>query len=50
VVDLANGCSYAFPPKLVQDLEGAAPADLADVRVDGVGFKRTHPVKAAWTA
>jgi len=43
VLDLANGCSYAFPPKLVQDLEGAAPDDLADVQVDGVGFNLHWP-------
>jgi len=42
-LDLANGGSYAFPPKRVQDLERAAPDDLADVRVDGVGFNLHWP-------
>lgn len=38
VVDLVNGCTYAFPAQLVQDLQGASPDDLANVEVDGVGF------------
>lgn len=38
VVDLVNGCTYAFPAQLVQDLQGASQHDLADVRVDGLGF------------
>ncbi len=38
VVDLVNGCTYAFPSHLVQDLHGASPKDLADVEVDGLGF------------
>lgn len=37
VVDLVNGCTYAFPAQLVQDLQGASPDDLANVEVDGVG-------------
>jgi hypothetical protein len=32
-----------LPPKLVQDLEGAAPDDLADAKVDGVGFNLQLP-------
>ena len=43
VLDLANGCSYAFPAGLVQDLQGAAENDLADVQVDGVGFNLHWP-------
>jgi hypothetical protein len=38
VIDLLNGCTYAFPSQLVQDLQGASPKDLADVEVDGLGF------------
>jgi hypothetical protein len=43
VVDLVNGCGYAFPARLVQDLQGASAADLADVRVDGLGFNLRFP-------
>jgi hypothetical protein len=43
VVELVNGCSYAFPAALVQDLQGASAADLADVRVDGLGFNLRFP-------
>jgi hypothetical protein len=28
-VDLTNGCAFAFPPRLMQGLEGAADADIA---------------------
>ena len=38
VVDLANGCAYAFPADRVQELHGASAADLAEVAVDGAGF------------
>jgi hypothetical protein len=38
VVDLTNGCTYAFPARLVQDLQGASDDDLARVAVDGMGF------------
>ncbi len=43
VVDLVNGCSYAFPVALVQDLQGASPSDLAGVTVDGLGFNLHFP-------
>jgi hypothetical protein len=43
VVDLVNGCSYAFPAALVQDLQGASPEDLANVEVDGLGFNIHFP-------
>jgi hypothetical protein len=43
VPDLANGCTYAFPPHLVQDLRGASAEDLARVEVDGVGFNVHWP-------
>ena len=38
VIELANGCSYAFPAALVQELQKASADELADVRVDGYGF------------
>lgn len=37
VVDLVNGCTFAFPAQLVQDLQGASHDDLADIEVDGLG-------------
>jgi hypothetical protein len=43
VLDLTNGCTYAFPAQLVQELQGANPADLASVVVDGVGFNLHWP-------
>ncbi len=43
VIDLENGCSYAFPVELSQDLRGADPADLADIEVDGMGFNLHWP-------
>jgi len=43
VIELVNGCSYAFPAKLVQDLQGAADEELAQVEVDGLGFNLHWP-------
>jgi len=43
VVDLVNGCVYAFPAELVQDLQGASHHDLAEVRIDGLGFNLHWP-------
>jgi hypothetical protein len=43
VVDLTNGCAYAFPARLVQDLQGASDQDLAQVEVDGMGFNLHWP-------
>lgn len=43
VIDLVNGCSYAFPAALVQDLQGASPSDLAGIKVDGMGFNLHFP-------
>ena len=42
-IELMNGCSYVFPTRLVQDLSEAAPEDLADVEVDGMGFNLHWP-------
>lgn len=38
VVELVNGCTYAFPARIVQDLNGATDDALAGVEVDGAGF------------
>lgn len=43
VVDLTNGCAYAFPARLVQDLASASDDDLAGVEVDGLGFNLHWP-------
>jgi len=38
VVDLTNGCTFAFPPRLVQGLEDATEADLSAFEVLGDGY------------
>lgn len=38
VVDLSNGATFAFPPALAQDLDGASAVELADVQISGAGF------------
>jgi hypothetical protein len=43
VLDLVNGCSYAFPADLAQDLQGADADQLAGVEVDGAGFDLHWP-------
>ena len=43
VIDLVNGCTYAFPANLVQDLQSASAEDLARVEVDGLGFNLHWP-------
>jgi hypothetical protein len=43
VVQLMNGCIYAFPADLVQDLHGASHTSLADVQVDSLGFNLHWP-------
>ena len=43
VVDLVNGCSYAFPADLVLDLQNASDEELNSVQVDGLGFNLRFP-------
>jgi hypothetical protein len=38
IVELTNGCSFAFPPHLAQGLESATDAQLAAVEVLGTGY------------
>lgn len=38
IVDLENGCTFAFPPQLAQGLEGASDDQLATVEVLGKGY------------
>lgn len=43
ILDLVNGCSYAFPAHLVQDLQGARVDDLAPIEVEGLGLDLYWP-------
>lgn len=38
IVDLTNGCTFAFPPHMAQGLEQANPDQLAQVEVLGRGY------------
>jgi hypothetical protein len=38
VVDLSNGCSFAFPARLAQGLEDATDAELSSVEILGAGY------------
>lgn len=38
VVDLTNGCTFTFPPSIVQGLEKATESELAEVEVMGTGY------------
>ena len=42
-IDLVNGCLYAFPTQLVQDLQGTRVDDLARIEVDGARFNLHWP-------
>lgn len=37
IVELTNGCTFAFPPRLAQGLEAATEEQLAQVEMLGVG-------------
>lgn len=43
VVELADGCAYAFPARLAQDLQNATDEELASIEVDGAGFNLHWP-------
>lgn len=38
VVDLTNGCTFAFPPRMAQGLETATDEELASVEILGAGY------------
>jgi hypothetical protein len=38
IVELTNGCTFAFPPRLAQGLERASNQQLAEVEVLGAGY------------
>jgi hypothetical protein len=37
IVELANGCTFAFPPQLAQGLEAASDEQLSQVEILGAG-------------
>lgn len=38
IVDLTNGCTFAFPPRMAQGLETATDEELAAVEILGAGY------------
>lgn len=38
IVDLTNGCTFAFPPRMAQGLEAANDDDLAAIEILGAGY------------
>ncbi len=38
LIELTNGCTFAFPPHLAQGLEQATDDELAEVEVMGAGY------------
>jgi hypothetical protein len=38
IVDLTNGCTFAFPPHLAQGLEEARSEELEQIEILGVGY------------
>ncbi len=38
IVDLTNGCTFSFPPRLAQGLETATGDQLAQVEILGAGY------------
>ena len=38
VIELTNGCTFAFPPRLAQGLEAATDEQLAAVEILGLGY------------
>lgn len=38
IVELTSGATFAFPPRLVQGLADATPAQIAEVEVIGAGY------------
>ena len=43
IVELTNGCTFAFPADLAQGLDGAADADLATIEIQGNGYDLHWP-------
>lgn len=47
VVDLTNGCTFAFPARRIEELETASDAEIAEVQVAGAGFGLHWPSRDA---
>jgi hypothetical protein len=47
VVDLANGCAFAFPARRIEELEQASEAEIAEVEVAGAGLALHWPSRDA---
>jgi hypothetical protein len=47
VVELANGCTFAFPARRVEELEHASEAEIAQVEIAGAGFGLHWPARDA---
>ncbi|HYI41497.1 MAG TPA: DUF2442 domain-containing protein [Allosphingosinicella sp.] len=47
VVDLTNGCAFAFPARRIEELETASDAEIAEVQVAGAGFGLHWPSRDA---
>ena len=43
VIELLNGCAYAFPADIVQDLQGASTDDLTSIETDAIGLNLHWP-------
>lgn len=43
LLEVTDGCAYAFPAALVEDLQDASDKDLADIEIDGLGFNLHWP-------
>jgi len=43
VIELLNGCAYAFPANLAQDLQGASEDDLTKIKTDKIGLNLHWP-------
>jgi hypothetical protein len=47
VVELTNGCTFAFPARRIEELETASDAEIAEVQVAGAGFGLHWPSRDA---
>ena len=47
IVELANGCTFAFPARRIEELETASDVEIAEVQVAGAGFGLHWPSRDA---
>jgi hypothetical protein len=47
IVDLTNGCTFAFPARRIQELEDASDEEIAEVEIAGAGFGLHWPSRDA---